>query len=96
MESDNKKFAIVKFIGKEEDYITGKCNNGNMAAEPGYSNHEYGIAADLNYIPYTSKCLNYYHNNAHKYGLNFPLLYHETHPENWHIEPINIVKGNPK
>lgn len=27
MESDNKKYAIVKFIGKEDDYITGKCKD---------------------------------------------------------------------
>ena len=75
-------------------YITKKCNNGNLAAEPGYSNHEYGIAADLMYSPYSTACLNYYHTNAYRYGLNFPLLY-ASFPEDWHIEPNNIIKGRP-
>lgn len=75
-------------------YISKKCNNGNLAAKPGYSNHEYGIAADLRYLPYTQTCLNYYHTNAYKYGLDFPLLY-ASYPEDWHIEPINIIKGMP-
>lgn len=75
-------------------YISKKCNNGNLAAEPGYSNHEYGIAADLAYYPYNTQCLNYYHTNAAKYGLEFPLLY-ASYPEDWHIEPINIIKGTP-
>jgi len=76
-------------------YVTKKCNSGNMAAKPGTSNHEYGIAADLKYMPKTQTCLNYYHTNAKKYGLEFPLLNHPTHPENWHIEPIDIIKGKP-
>lgn len=75
-------------------YVTKKCNNGNLAAEPGYSNHEYGIAADLLYYPYNQTCLNYYHTNAYKYGLDFPLLY-ASYPEDWHIEPINIINGTP-
>jgi len=75
-------------------YVTGKCNNGNLAAKPGYSNHEYGLAADLMYYPYSQTCLNYYHTNASKYGLDFPLLY-ASYPEDWHIEPINIINGTP-
>lgn len=76
-------------------FVTKKCNSGNMAAKPGTSNHEYGIAADLKYMPKSQSCLNYYHTNAKKYGLEFPLLYHPTHPEDWHIEPIDIIKGKP-
>lgn len=72
-----------------------KCNNGNMAAVPGKSNHEFGIAADLSYVPKTTTCLNYYRDNAGKYGLEYPLWYHATHPENWHIEPIDIIVGKP-
>lgn len=75
-------------------YVSKKCNNGNLAAEPGYSNHEYGIAADLAYYPDNQTCLNYYHTNAYKYGLEFPLLY-ASYPEDWHIEPINIIIGTP-
>lgn len=75
-------------------YVTKKCNSGNLAAKPGYSNHEYGIAADLRYLPDNSTCLNYYHTNAAKYGLEFPLL-KASYPEDWHIEPIDIIVGNP-
>lgn len=31
-----------------ECYRSGDCNNGNYAAEPGYSNHQSGHALDLN------------------------------------------------
>jgi len=30
-------------------YLTKSCNNGNFAMPPGYSNHENGIALDINY-----------------------------------------------
>lgn len=72
-------------------YLNG---TGNLAAKPGYGNHEYAIAADLRYIPDNNKCVSYYHNNASKYGLGFPLL-NASQPEDWHIEPINIIKGKP-
>ena len=65
-----------------------------LPSSPGYSNHEYGIAADLQYIPYNSACLNFYHTNAAKFGLDYPLLYH-SYPEDWHIEPVNIIAGTP-
>ncbi|HEY4220539.1 MAG TPA: D-alanyl-D-alanine carboxypeptidase family protein [Myxococcota bacterium] len=29
-------------------YVHGNCNNGNLAAKPGYSNHQSGHALDLN------------------------------------------------
>ncbi len=29
-------------------YRSGKCNNGNLAARPGFSNHQSGHALDLN------------------------------------------------
>lgn len=29
-------------------YKSGKCNNGNLAARPGFSNHQSGHALDLN------------------------------------------------
>lgn len=29
-------------------YLEGNCNNGNLAAKPGYSNHQGGAALDLN------------------------------------------------
>ena len=75
-------------------YITKKCNNGNLADKPGYSNYEYGLAADLSYYPRTSECLNFYHTNASKYGLTYPLL-NASNPEDWYIEPVNIIEGRP-
>ena len=75
-------------------FISKKCNNGNQAAKPGNSNHEYGIAADLRYLPDNPYCLNVYHSNAQNFGLEYPLLNAE-YPEDWHIEPINIIKGTP-
>lgn len=75
-------------------YQKYRVSDPGRAARPGYSNHEYGIAADLRYSPKTSTCLSYYHNNAKKYGLHFPLLY-ASRPEDWHIEPVNIIKGTP-
>ena len=30
-------------------YREGNCNNGNLAARPGYSNHQTGLAIDLNH-----------------------------------------------
>ena len=70
-------------------------NQPGRAAPPGYSNHEFGIAVDLAYIPRTSNCISYYHNTAPNYGLHFPLV-NATVPEDWHIEPINIQRGSPE
>lgn len=69
-------------------------NQPGRAARPGRSNHEYGIAADLRYSPKNQKCLNFYHSNAKNYGLTYPLLNAKV-KEDWHIEPVNIVKGRP-
>ena len=66
-----------------------------QAAAPGYSNHEFGIAVDLAYVPRNSKCISYYHNNAPKYGMHFNLVNHVI-PEDWHVEPINIKRGTPE
>lgn len=34
-------------------YRTGRCNNGNLAAKPGYSNHQNGRAVDLSISNHT-------------------------------------------
>ena len=55
-------------------YLTGSCNNGNLAAKPGYSNHQSGIALDLTTSGWLAK-------NAGKYG------FVRTVPsEDWHYE----------
>lgn len=45
------------------------------------SRHESGIAADLRYANAAAK--KWVHENAHRYGLHFPLG-----NEDWHVEPI--------
>jgi len=59
-------------------YRTKKCNNGNLAAKPGYSNHQNGIALDIN-VP--TSVYNWLVKNASKYG------FIRTVPsEKWHWE----------
>lgn len=70
-------------------YQTQSCNNGNLAAVPGYSNHGWGIASDLSYG--SGAAIDWAHANASKYGLNF-----SEPSENWHIEPSNIQKDDSK
>ena len=64
-------------------YKTKKCNGGNVAAKPGYSNHQNGRALDLS----TSKWLA---NNAGKFGFK------RTVPsEPWHYELSGADPGGP-
>ncbi|MBX3202582.1 MAG: D-alanyl-D-alanine carboxypeptidase family protein [Labilithrix sp.] len=64
-------------------YRTKKCNGGNLAAKPGYSNHQNGRALDLS----TSKWLA---NNAGKFGFK------RTVPsEPWHYEFGGKDPGGP-
>lgn len=60
-------------------YITKKCNNGNLAARPGTSNHGVGLALDLNSSG--SGVYNWLRNNAHSYG-----FIRTVSSETWHWE----------
>ena len=71
-------------------YINKNCNNGNLAAEPGKSNHGWGIASDVNYNG-SSASISWAHAHAAEYGLHYPLS-----SENWHIEPINLTTNDEK
>lgn len=51
----------------------------NWVARPGTSKHETGLAADLRYADDAVK--KWYHENAAKYGLSFPMGH-----EPWHIQ----------
>lgn len=53
-----------------------------LVAKPGRSNHNHGLAADLKFL--TPEAKKWFHANAAKYGLAFPMK-----SEPWHIEPIN-------
>jgi D-alanyl-D-alanine dipeptidase len=65
-------------------YRSGRCNSGNLAAPPGYSNHQNGLALDLT----TSSWLA---NNASRFG------FVRTVPsESWHYEYVDgIDPGGP-
>ncbi|MBA2664773.1 MAG: S-layer homology domain-containing protein [Bradymonadaceae bacterium] len=60
-------------------YQTKRCNNGNLAARPGYSNHQSGLALDVNTS--NAAVFRWLNNNASKYG------FRRTVPsEPWHWE----------
>lgn len=73
-------------------YQTKSCNNGNLAAVPGTSNHGWGIASDLSFSNYNA--ILWAHDNARSFGLAFPLCQNVRGrcSENWHIEPSNVQK----
>jgi hypothetical protein len=68
-----------------ELYRKYKNGTGALAAQPGTSKHGTGRANDLKYDSQATK--RWVLQNAHKYGLDFPLL---NHGEDWHIE---VKKG---
>ena len=73
-------------------YQTKSCNNGNLAAVPGTSNHGWGIASDLSFNSSSAKY--WAHDNARSFGLAFSLCQNirGNCTEDWHIEPLNIQK----
>ncbi|CAF0776769.1 unnamed protein product [Rotaria sp. Silwood1] len=74
-------------------YQTKACNNGNLAARPGTSNHGRGVALDLNTNCGTqsgakpncggSKVYQWLKNNGHKYGFK-----RTVQSEPWHWEYV--------
>jgi hypothetical protein len=66
-------------------YQTRRCNNGNLAARPGYSNHQNGRALDLATNNWT-----WVRNNAGRFG------FRATVPsERWHYEYSGADPGGP-
>lgn len=60
----------------------------NLAAKPGTSNHEFGLAADLTFG--SAAAAQWAHANAARFGLTFPMLgEHGGKNEPWHVELIN-------
>ena len=80
-----RSYEIQKYY--YDCYIYKNCNNGNLAAYPGKSNHGWGIASDLSYGSQAAKY--WAHDNASQYGLSFPLCANirGSCTEDWHIEP---------
>lgn len=66
-------------------YKTRSCNSGNLAAKPGYSNHQNGRALDL-----ATSNWSWVANNAGRFG------FRPTVPsERWHYEFIGSDPGGP-
>lgn len=62
-------------------YKRGDCNNGNLAAKPGYSNHQSGHALDLNARdPAVGAWLRAH---AHEYGFRNTVASEPWHWEYW-------------
>ncbi|MBS2013927.1 MAG: M15 family metallopeptidase [Deltaproteobacteria bacterium] len=64
-------------------YKTRRCNNGNLAAKPGYSNHQNGVALDISTSAWLAK-------NAGKFG-----FVRTVAKEPWHYEFRGADPGGP-
>ena len=78
---------------EEQTYLWNKAVNDygpeearNWVAPPGKSNHNHGVAADLDWM--SDDALQWAHDNAARYGLVFPMSW-----EPWHIEPMGVREG---
>lgn len=65
----------------------------HLAAKPGHSNHERGLAADLIYAPGAQE---WAHQNAAKFGLRFPMLTKAKGKkyEPWHVELASAPRSS--
>jgi len=82
-------------------YQTKTCNNGNLAARPGSSNHGKGIALDLNTdcgkqagaTPNCggSKVYQWLYNNAHKYGFTRTV---QSEPWHWEFRGVGVARAS--
>jgi hypothetical protein len=66
-------------------YQTGRCNNGNLAARPGYSNHQNGRAIDV-----SNSGSSWMQNNAARFGFR-----RTVSGEPWHFEYFGDDPGGP-
>lgn len=74
-------------------YKTKKCNNGNLAAKPGYSNHQLGTAVDFEMEGSgwsKSGVSGFFYKYLSGYGLDRPLTIEkvgDNEDEPWHVAP---------
>jgi hypothetical protein len=64
-------------------YVTRSCNNGNLAARPGYSHHQNGLALDLSTSSWLTR-------NAARFG-----FVRTVRKEPWHYEFLGEDPGGP-
>lgn len=76
---------------RQKELFANSDGSGHAVARPGHSSHEFGLAVDLTWngkkikrgdVP--DEVIDYLHDNAAAYGLNFRMSW-----EDWHIEPID-------
>lgn len=68
-------------------YVNCNCNNCNLAAPPGYSNHQSGHAFDLNTTGYGGAVYNWLAANAASYGFANTVAGEHWHWEWWEGGP---------
>lgn len=71
-------------VGKAKDTYGDDWRK--WAAPAGKSNHGRGVAGDIHYL--NDEAQAWAHDNAHKYGLEFPMGH-----EPWHVEPLGLRSG---
>ncbi|CAF1197208.1 unnamed protein product [Adineta ricciae] len=82
-------------------YQTKSCNNGNLAARPGTSNHGKGIALDLNtdcgkQAGAKPNCggsavYQWLYNNAHNYGFTRTV---QSEPWHWEFRGVGVARAS--
>ncbi|CAF1077982.1 unnamed protein product [Rotaria sordida] len=82
-------------------YVTKRCNNGNLAARPGTSNHGRGIALDLNTNcgkqtrarPNCggSRVYQWLYKNAHKFGFTRTV---KSEPWHWEFRGVGVGRAS--
>ncbi|CAF0857974.1 unnamed protein product [Didymodactylos carnosus] len=82
-------------------YVTKKCNNGNLAARPGTSNHGKGQALDLNTncgkqtgarpACGGSKVYQWLYKNGHKYGFTRTV---KSEPWHWEFKGVGVGRAS--
>ena len=80
--SGNRTYEQQEWLYNE--YLAGR---GNLAAPPGKSNHNHGLAMDLVFA--SDQVKTWVHRNAERFGLHFPV-----NGEDWHVEPIGLRDGS--
>jgi hypothetical protein len=87
-ERDGVRLAIASGFRTWEEqaalydcYLTGDCNGGNLAAPPGHSNHQSGLALDLN--THVRSVRKWLEQHAREYG-----FVRTVRSEPWHWEYV--------
>lgn len=86
------KISVVSGYRTTQQQAALHAAKPNLAALPGHSNHERGIAADLRFAD--DATMAWAHQHAADFGLSFPMLGGPGHKnEPWHVELSN-AQGN--